>query len=313
MRSRVTRILVTAFVIAVVSVGAPGPAGADPVCQRTDPATGQCLIWVEVPSEPAEEGEHQVDVPTETGPGSPCIWSQDGAPRPVPCSTGFGYWTNSLNCYLRPAEPQPPPGATFWEGAYQDSGLVYECFQPQMDTLTMVWLVEPPAAAASGPSPGEVAEMAVDQMNLSAINIGIAPKPGPGSVGLVGMPVWMWAQNPDDHTYGPATASASAGGITVTATARVHQITWDMGDGTEVVCRTAGTPYEASFGQRKSPDCGHVYQRSSAHQASGKYTVTATSDWGITWSGAGQIGTIRLNGLSRSVEISVGEAQVLVQ
>ena len=156
--------------------------------------------------------------------------------------------------------------------------------------------------------------MAIESMSLEAIDIGITPEPGVRSVGLVGMPVWMWAQNPDDHTYGPATASASAGGITVTATARVHQITWDMGDGTEIVCRTPGAPYEPSFGKRQSPDCGHVYQESSANdQAGGTYTVTATSDWVITWSGAGQTGTIRLNGLSRSVEISVGEAQVLVQ
>jgi hypothetical protein len=41
--------------------------------------------------------------------------------------------------------------------------------------------------------------------------------------------------------------------------------------------------------------------------------VTATSDWVITWSGAGQAGTIRLGGLTRSAEIAIGEAQVLVQ
>ena len=43
------------------------------------------------------------------------------------------------------------------------------------------------------------------------------------------------------------------------------------------------------------------------------YTVTATSDWVITWQGAGQSGTIPLDGLTRSVQISIGEAQVLVQ
>ena len=57
--------------------------------------------------------------------------------------------------------------------------------------------------------------------SLSAINIGIAPEPGPDSIGLVGMPVWMWAKDPNDHTVGPITASASAGGITITATAKV--------------------------------------------------------------------------------------------
>ena len=78
-------------------------------------------------------------------------------------------------------------------------------------------------------------------------------------------------------------------------------------------CPTAGTPYEAAYGNTKSPDCGHVYEKSSSKQAGGKYTVTATSDWVITWEGAGQTGTIRLNGLTRTVAIAVGEAQVLVQ
>jgi hypothetical protein len=33
----------------------------------------------------------------------------------------------------------------------------------------------------------------------------------------------------------------------------------------------------------------------------------------VEWTGAGQSGVIRLNGLRRSVAIAVGEAQVLVQ
>ena len=146
----------------------------------------------------------------------------------------------------------------------------------------------PAAGSGTGPTPREVAQIAIDQMNLSAIDIGIAPEPGPDSVGLVGMPVWMWAANPNSHTYGPATASASAGGITVTATARVDQITWVMGDGSKVVCHTAGTPYQASYGKKASPDCGHVYTKSSAGQPGDQFTVTAISDWVVTWAGAGQ-------------------------
>ena len=85
-----------------------------------------------------------------------------------------------------------------------------------------------------------------------------------------------------------------------------------MGDGTEVVCDTAGTPYKPSYGRKDSPDCGHTYKKSSAHETGDVYTVTATSSWVITWSGAGQTGTIRLNGLNRSTQIRIGEAQVLV-
>ena len=86
-----------------------------------------------------------------------------------------------------------------------------------------------------------------------------------------------------------------------------------MGDGTQIICTTTGTPYKASYGKQQSPDCGHVYAKSSSTKSGGKYTVTASSDWVITWDGAGQTGTIRLNGLTRSVAIAVGEAQVLVQ
>jgi hypothetical protein len=86
-----------------------------------------------------------------------------------------------------------------------------------------------------------------------------------------------------------------------------------MGDGNTVTCTSAGTPYEPSYGNKKSPDCGHVYTTSSSSKPDDKFTVTATSDWVITWEGAGQIGTIRLNGLVREAQIAVGEVQVLVQ
>ena len=200
-----------------------------------------------------------------------------------------------------------------WSGVYVDDGAVYNCYQPQTNQLILIWAPDPPPNSGAGPTPREVAEIAVEQMNLRAIDIGITPAPGEGSVGIVGMPVWMWAANADRHTVGPITASASAGGITVTATAEVLLITWDMGDGTVVQCATAGTPYTAAYGKSKSPDCGHVYERSSSTKPGAKYTVSATSSWVVTWAGAGQTGTIRLDGLTRSVAIAVGEAQVLVQ
>ena len=163
-----------------------------------------------------------------------------------------------------------------------------------------------------GLTPREVAQLAIERMHLKAIDIGIVPEPGPDSIGLVGMPVWMWAKAPNNQTFGPITESASAGGITITATARVLQVTWDMGDGTEIVCDTAGTPYKPELGRKDSPDCGHTYKNSSAGKPDDAYTVTATSSWVITWSGAGQTGTIRLDGLTRSTQIRIGEAQVLV-
>lgn len=96
------------------------------------------------------------------------------------------------------------------------------------------------------------------------------------------------AAEPGEHTWGPISASATAGGITVTPTARVHKITRDMGDSTKVTCTKPG-----------------VYTKSSSSKADHKFTVTATSDWVIEWEGAGQTGTIRLNGLVREAQIAI--------
>ena len=319
MRTLLIRVAVAALATAGLVAVAQGAALADTVCQKTDPATGECQIWVEVPGSPGDSGGSDGGGTEDTGGGSSCYWDGTGQgitkppPGPVPCTSAAGYWSNGYNCYISQADPQPPAGDPSWQGHVPGDGAVYSCYQPQTGLLILVWAQAPPPNSGAGPTPRDVALVAMDRMGLQAIRIGITPEPGEGSIGIVGMPVWMWAANPDDHTVGPVTASATAGGITVTATARLLEVTWDMGDGTKVTCTTAGTPYKASYGKAESPDCGHVYEKSSSKMSEGKYTVTATSDWVITWNGAGQTGTIRLNGLTRSVAIAVGEAQVLVQ
>lgn len=319
MRRLVARVVALSLAAAGLLILAPAPSFADTVCQVTDPETGVCLIYVEVPGTPGDPGDGGDDGPKDTGSGAACYW--DGTaqgitkppPGPVPCTSEFGYWSNGYRCYISLLDPQPPAGDPSWQGHEPGDGAVYSCYQPQTDLLIWIWSQDPPPNSGAGPTPREVAQIAIEQMDLRAIDIGITPEPGEDSIGIVGMPVWLWAANPNEHTVGPITESASAGGITVTATAKLQRITWDMGDGSTVKCAPGGTAYKASYGDAKSPDCGYVYQKSSSKRPSGKYTVTATSDWVITWEGAGQTGTIRLNGLTRTVAIAVGEAQVLVQ
>jgi len=316
MQRLLTRIVLLTLAVASGPLLGQGAAYADTICQRTDPQTGICLIRVETPGDPDSPDDLG---PKDSGSGHACFWEPkkqglEGPPAgPVDCNTDYGYWSNHYNCYIRPLSPQPPAGDPARQGHQPGDGAVYTCFQPQTGIDLYIWSQNPPPGSSAGPTPRQVAELAIDQMNLRAVDIGITPRPGVGSVGIVGMPVWMWAANPDSHTVGPITASASGGGITVTATARVHRITWVMGDGHKVVCRTAGKPYKTSYGNKQSPDCGHVYEKSSANKPGNKFAVTAASDWVITWAGAGQTGTIRLNGLQRSVQIAVGEAQVLVR
>jgi hypothetical protein len=319
MRSLVVRVVVISLAAVGLLAVASGPAVADPACQVTDPETGVCLIRVEVPGDPGDSETPAGEGPRDSGSGQACFWDPAkqglaGPPAgPVPCTSEMGFWSNNYNCYVKVLAPQPPAGDPLWQGHELNDGAVYSCFQPQTGIDVRIWSQDPPAGSGSGPTPREVAQIAIDQMELRAVDIGMVPEPGEDNVGIVGMPAWMWVQNPTSHTYGPITASASAGGITITATARVLKIAWDMGDGTKIVCATAGTPYKASYGRQKSPDCGHTYVTSSATTPSRKFTVTATSDWIVTWAGAGQTGTIRLDGLTRTAEVSVGEAQVLVQ
>ncbi|MFT4287885.1 hypothetical protein [Nocardioides sp.] len=317
------RFLTLGVAVAALASGllgvASSPAFADTVCGQTDPATGECLIWVEIPGNPGDPGDPGDDGPKDAGSGAACYWDgsaqgiSDPPPGPVPCSSEYGYWSNGYRCYIRLLVPQPPAGHPSWQSHEPGDGAVYHCYQPQTHLLIHIWSADPPPNSGTGPTPREVAQLAIDDMKLTAINIGIAPKAEDGRVGLVGMPIWMWAANPSEHTWGPITASASAGGITVTARAWVHKITWDMGDGTKVTCASAGTPYKAAFCNKKSPDCGHLYTKSSSSKPGHKFTVTATSDWVIEWEGAGQTGTIRLNGLVREAQIAIGEAQVLVR
>jgi hypothetical protein len=78
-----------------------------------------------------------------------------------------------------------------------------------------------------------------------------------------------------------------------------------MGDGKTVQCGR-GTVYEDRFGTASSPTCGHTYVKQ------GRYTVTAESSWVVDWAGVGQTGSIDLE-VSRDAQLTIGEAQVLIQ
>ena len=148
-------------------------------------------------------------------------------------------------------------------------------------------------------------------MDLRAIDIGIVPESGPDKKGLVGLPVYLWVDQPAENTYGPITRTVAERGVSVTATAEVDRIEWDMDDGNRVICTTPGTVYEDWYGDRDSPDCGHRYQTISAREPDGVFNVEAASFWTVTWSGGGQSGTLSID-FTNSIPIRVGELQVLV-
>ena len=160
-----------------------------------------------------------------------------------------------------------------------------------------------PAARTPG-DPGTAAQQVLAGMQLRPPRIGIVPFPGPDSVGLVGLNNWMWVEDPDAQTFGPASDTATLGGWTITVTATVQSVDWDMGDGQVVHCEGPGTPYQDSDGFDPSPDCGHVYT------TQGVYTVTATAHWTVDWVSTDQTGTFTTDQTATD-QITIGELQVL--
>lgn len=236
---------------------------------------------------------------TGSGAALTCIDPRGAA---IPCySPALGTWDSSRGCYLEAVTPQPSFTDPIWNG--NTNGAVYLCAWGGGGRAYQVWLANGPAAA---PNPAVLAQQAVTQMRLRGVTIGMAPDPAPGSVGLVGLPIWLWVVSPDQGSWGPVSRTASAGGYSVTATGRVTQVVWGMGDGGTVACVSSGTAYSDSFGVSPSPDCGYRYG------TQGTYTVTATSYWTINWSGIGQTGVIHQT-YSSSVVVTIGELQTVVK
>lgn len=164
-----------------------------------------------------------------------------------------------------------------------------------------------PAAGPPPPSPAELAERAIRRMGLLGPDVTLAPSEDSKYGATIGFPVWMWTERSEART-GPVTRSASAAGITVTATASLARIDWQMGDGSTVTCNGPGTPFTEDQAGEPSPTCGHVYRELSG---SGKYRVQATSTWQIRWSGGGQSDSQTLTLGPATTDLPVREVRTL--
>ena len=96
-------------------------------------------------------------------------------------------------------------------GGHTD-GAVYECYDPLVArgggiAITYRWAASPPAGPAAPPDPRVLAQSAIAQMRLRAVDIGIVPEPVAGRIGIIGMPTWMWVQDPGPSTLARSPAS----------------------------------------------------------------------------------------------------------
>ncbi|MEU2770959.1 ATP/GTP-binding protein [Streptomyces diastaticus] len=226
----------------------------------------------------------------------------------VPCSSELGTFNDVDKCYWRLVEPQPTDPAEYEMAAtpegwkYGDPGKLYNVTCPGrqlMGGLTVS--VDGPQGPAIDPE--VLARETMEKLTLRPPSI--ASPRGDGKY-LIGMPMWMWVDR-SASTWGPTSESASAGGVTVTATATVDRLVWTMGDGTSVTCNGPGTPYTKNQGMKASPTCGHKYEKP------GSRTVEVTAHWEVDWevtSGGADSGTLTTT-RSNEVGVALNEAKAL--
>ncbi|MFB7032271.1 MULTISPECIES: ATP/GTP-binding protein [unclassified Streptomyces] len=263
---------------AAAAVGVLLAAALAPAAHAAGPGGGLCEGALPNVTVCAEDGSASGGSPgvTPVGTGSEPELS-GGSSGPPPCT------------YTR-LDPQPPPENLGWEGHTAAEGAVYQMECPGTLRIGLIFIPSGGAAPAPRIDPEVVARRAVDSMRLDGPAVA---SPRAAGTYLVGMPMWMWA-TPSPRTFGPQAATATAGGVTVTATAKVSSVRWDMGDGTTVTCAGPGTPYRASYGKSPSPTCGHMYERASYGKPGERHAGRATATWTIEWSAPalGDAGTL---------------------
>lgn len=159
--------------------------------------------------------------------------------------------------------------------------------------------------AADGPvalNPAALAAQAVARLSVPAPQISISPHPSGNkwNVLAVGLPIWVWADDP-----GPITSQVSEQGIDIQLQAIRGSVTFDWGDATTSVCNLMRPRPAGMDPLTPSPDCGHTYL------SRGDYTITATAGWAVNWQALGQSGALPLNSAS-TVSVPIREFSSLV-
>jgi len=224
--------------------------------------------------------------------GSTCSGVLGGTTANLANPTGFLNGSGALLCGLGNTAACPTPGTPAAPAAPAAPGA-------------------PPAAPPPPPppSPAQVAQIAISQLKLTAATPHVSANPNTA----VGLPVWMWVDQAP-NTTGPVSTTATAGPTSVTAVATLSRIDWSMGPvGAVVSCAGPGTSAPAGpiFHGNNSPDCGYSYALRSLPErtgGTGKWPITATAVWNITWFGGGQAGGQGLN-LTARTAVEVGELQ----
>jgi hypothetical protein len=302
----------------------PTPTAGPPLCKSTGP-DGACIGEF---ADPESEGPATV---------VECPDAPDAQ-----CSRGVGWWDQRWQCYATVASRGPGdlptiPVVSYWRGAgtvvadtvvaehvsgfwtyhvafHRDDpdavGVALACLEPLSDYKAIslpFWWAPSGDPAPSGPE-FEAAATASIAFDLTAPGLGVFPggleDPAyPEASGAVGMPVWLWAEDPGPGVGSKLVKSAELRGYPISIEVSLSKIVYDMGNGDTVTCGL-GTEPVAVHKPRQSPTCPYSYMEK------GRYTVSADTVFEIEWSSTGGRQGVFPFTLTRSGVYNVGEIQV---
>lgn len=290
--------LVGALIVAMIGFGVP--ASADPGdfvnCDQHQ-TSPECVL------DPSTPGENTGDARGTGGGAAGCFHPSSG--DEIPCHIAEYGWYGGDGCWYRPmtadevahwdlVQPQPP--GHYYQGTCLDAGL-----NPIATNFTVF---------RNQPGVAVLAEQAVKRLRLPSPAIKVNPlvtvDPDAPPAQVVFVPTWLWV---DSSSWGTRSATASAGGLSVTATATPTKVEWSTGDGGSETCNGPGTAWTSGTDPSKASTCGHTY--TTASPKGGKYTLRATARWEISWSGGGESGTRPALTTTSEMALQVREAGAL--
>jgi hypothetical protein len=304
---------VTAAMAVAVALLPSRPAAAKPVCTEYN-IVKQCV-------ETADDGEPGADgVGGSSVPGG--LIECPDAPD-AQCSNRIGsWWDQGKMCYVGVVsrEPDdvrgnwymyPDPWSMImgvWSNHPDGDGVVMSCQHADGRWKLPFWWAPSDDSPPSGPE-FEAAVTASVVANVMAPGLGVFPggleDPAyPDASGAVGMPVWLWADDPGPGVASKLTKSADLRGHPIRIEVSLAKVTYDMGDGGTVVCGLGTEPVRV-HAPRPSPNCGYSYMEM------GRYTVSAETQFKVEWSSTGGRHGIFPFTLTRSGVYVVGEIQVV--
>ncbi len=288
----------------VVSAPVPSPTASGPAGEQSkSPVISDTFAEVNCQSAECDLGAGSTPATSATA-VSPVAPGTAQTPRPL--------------CQFMP-DPDfvPPPTMSPGDAHRGEAGswMLRQCSGPAMDVMgrapmptvgEVVWV---PKVAPLTPS--ALAQVAYKELKPPTPTLVLSPPNTRPE--LVGMPLWL---SIPAATWAPVTANASAGGVSVTATATPASVMWSMGDGGSVTCHGPGTPFPSDPSAHPpllSPTCGYTYPRPSTTLQGASFPVTATVDWQVAWSGTGNSGGTFPNlRTSSGTQVQVTEVQALV-